>query len=682
MALAADAALPRSTFLQFLQEELAPRPGRVAAAARIAVGCTIVVAIAMLYRIPLPAYMAYIVFLISRDELASTLMTGIGGALAATLAIGLTLLFYTLDASEPALRLPLMAAGAFIGMFMSRTMALGPIGFLAGFVLVLSQTLIDEVPTLEVLVRLVLWLWVVVLVPDVVTLLLNLAAGESPARLARRMALGLLRSLAEALREGSQGSLRRERTEAIVLVELRQRAGMLDRDLRDLSAADSDLIETLAELLSLVELLPADTPGDVRKALADSCEESITSFERGTAPLLPPALPPALPRALPRALGPAAGPVALALAAALERLSAGLARRHAGAAQPLAQPVGQAAKSLFVPDAFTNPEHTRFALKTTIAVMAAYVVYSGLDWPGISTAITTCFFVALGSLGETMHKLTLRLAGAVIGGLAAGLSIVFLLPAMTDIGQLCLLIAASSFIAAWVATSSELLSYAGMQIAFAFFLGVLQGYGPSTDLAVLRDRVVGILLGNVLITLVFSVLWPASAIDRARASLADALGILGRLLADDDARSKTGARLAVVRALAEARRLLAIDAFELRILQGRAWPDDVREFAVASFDRLAASVFVVIEQRNGADEAGPLHRYDEAAAAWLAEWSARAAAGGMKAVPFGVADLARPLASLAAEARADRGPAIAARLMLQSEMEATAAAASGHNLSD
>jgi multidrug resistance protein MdtO len=675
MALAADAALPRSTFLRFLQEELAPRPGRVAAAARIAVGCTVVVAIAMLYRIPLPAYMAYIVFLISRDELASTLMTGIGGALAATLAIGLTLLFYTLDASEPALRLPLMAAGAFIGMFMSRTMALGPIGFLAGFVLVLSQTLIDVVPTLEVLVRLVLWLWVVVLVPDAVTLLLNLATGESPARLARRTALGLLRSLEEALREGSKGSLRRQRAEAIVLVELRQRAGMLDRDLRDIAAADTNLIETLAELFSLVELLPADTPGDVRKALAESCEESIDAFERGTAPPLP------------RAAVPASGPVALALAAALARLRTGLARRRPGTAPPLAQPVGaqpvgaqpvgQAAKSLFVPDAFTNPEHTRFALKTTLAVMAAYVIYSGLDWPGISTSITTCFFVALGSLGETMHKLTLRLSGAMIGGLAAGLSIVFLLPAMTDIGQLCLLIAASSFVAAWVATSSELLSYAGMQIAFAFFLGVLQGYGPSTDLEVLRDRVVGILLGNVLITLVFSVLWPASAADRARASLADALGMLGRLLTDDTAGSKTGSRLAVVRALAEARRLLAIDAFELRILQGRAWPDDVREFAVGSFDRLAASVFVVIEQRSGADEAVPLHRYDEAVAAWLAEWSARASAGGMKAIPGGVADLARPLASLSTEAAGDRGAAIAARRLLQSEMEATAAAASG-----
>ena len=142
--------------------------------------------------------------------------------------------------------------------------------------------------------------------------------------------------------------------------------------------------------------------------------------------------------------------------------------------------------------------------------MAAYVIYTGADWPGIRTALITCFFVAQGTLGETLHKLTLRLGGALIGALIGGLCIVYVLPEMTDIGDLSLLIATVSAVCAWVATSSERLAYAGMQMALAFFLGVLQGFGPSTDLAVLRDRMVGIVLGNIVMSLVFSVIWPTT----------------------------------------------------------------------------------------------------------------------------------------------------------------------------
>ncbi len=61
--------------------------------------------------------------------------------------------------------LPLMAVSTFLGMFLLRTMAIGPIAFLAGFVLVVTQTLIDVIPNLEALTRFVLWLWVVVMLP-------------------------------------------------------------------------------------------------------------------------------------------------------------------------------------------------------------------------------------------------------------------------------------------------------------------------------------------------------------------------------------------------------------------------------------------------------------------------------------------------------------------------------------
>src|SRR5258708_7420067 len=164
-------------FLAFLREELAPRPGRLGSAARIATCCTIVVATTMLYQIPEPAYAAYIVFFLGRGDAAITLRIAMAGAIGVTLAPLLSLLFYSLDAGEPALRLPLMAVSTFLGMFLLRTMAIGPIAFLAGFLLEVTPTLIDGLPNLQALTRFLLGLCVGVLLPGVVTVLANLPNG-------------------------------------------------------------------------------------------------------------------------------------------------------------------------------------------------------------------------------------------------------------------------------------------------------------------------------------------------------------------------------------------------------------------------------------------------------------------------------------------------------------------------
>src|SRR5215831_15059230 len=191
----------------FLRSELAARPGRPAAVARITVCSTIIIVLWMLFRIPLPAYAAYLVFLVSQAEAASTLMTAIAGSLAVTVAVALSLILFAADAAEPALRLPLMAAATFLGMFLSRTIAVGPIAFLTGFLLVVSQTLIDNIPDFDALTHLVLWLWVVVVVPAVLVALVDLVIGQSPARLLRRRVVELLDAVVAALRSGNAAPL-------------------------------------------------------------------------------------------------------------------------------------------------------------------------------------------------------------------------------------------------------------------------------------------------------------------------------------------------------------------------------------------------------------------------------------------------------------------------------------------
>jgi multidrug resistance protein MdtO len=171
-----------------------------------------------------------------------------------------------------------------------------------------------------------------------------------------------------------------------------------------------------------------------------------------------------------------------------------------------------------------------FALKVTLAAMFCYIVYMAIDWSGIHTALITCTFIALETTGATLHKGILRIGGCVIGGALALLTIVFLMPHMETIASLIVVVACASAIAGWAATGSEMISYAGLQIAFAFFYSVFQGYAPDTDLDNVRNRVVGILFGLIVTGLVFAYIWPERTIDRFRDALRAALRQLAKLL--------------------------------------------------------------------------------------------------------------------------------------------------------
>jgi multidrug resistance protein MdtO len=566
--------------LEVLALELAWREGRWAAVARIASGTTITVVIAMVFQIPEPTYMAYIGFLLSKDEKRATVITSLGGFAAATLAVFLVLGLELIDTSEPALRLPLMAMATFVAMFTARTFALGPISFLAGFVIVLLQSVVDDVKSPEALTHLTLWTWVVISVPVAVTIIVNLLFGQGAVVFMDRTVRKVLTGLETSLANGDyRQSLPEWRAQLLPLLEIAQHNAQKGPRPGQLTVA---VIRALLDALVIFEALPDELPADLREELASRLRTCRRAIESGAAGATQDSL------ALP-AQSVGSNEASPALIAARSVLSVFLDTLVHPAALPDNSKAQHPPRRLLVADAFSNPAHWQFALKTTMAVMISYAIYQLLDWPGMRTAIVTCFFVALSSLGETVHKLVLRLSGAVIGGLIAGLCIVFVLPHLTDIGQLCLLVFTVSVGAAWVSTSSELLAYAGMQIAFAFFLGVLQGYAPATDLTVLRDRVAGILLGNIVITIIFSSFWPQSARSAIRAALADALRAIGEVIRWP--RNVEDVRMRTVQALARADHLRTLTLFELRMLPSHA-RESLNVPTVASVERLAGAAFV------------------------------------------------------------------------------------------
>ncbi len=343
-----------SDWIGWLRHELARTRAREIRTAIIVAGAVLCVIISMALQVPQLATSAYMVFFISKESKLLTTITGVGGVIVLTIGIGATLLLYKFTYGHPELRVPGMAIALFFGMWLSRALVIGPLGFLLGFVVAVSQSVGEEVPSPELLVRGLLWLWVALTYAIAVTVMLNL-------------------------------------------------------------------------------LFLPDTP------------------------------------------------------------------KSAARPKP---------RSLFVPDAFTNPAHVHFALKVTFAAMFCYIVYEAIDWSAIHTAFITCTFIALESTGATLYKGTLRIVGCVLGGALALFSIVFLLPHMETIASLVVLVACASAMAGWVGTGSERISYAGLQIAFAFFYSVFQGYAPDTDLDNVRNRVVGILFGLIVTGFVFQYIWP------------------------------------------------------------------------------------------------------------------------------------------------------------------------------
>src|SRR6516164_7204657 len=588
-----------------LRRELRPTPGRLGDSVRIVVVVLAAVAILETFRIPEIAVSAYIVLFLSGREAASTVRTALAAGIAVVLAIFITIAVFMLSLSEPALRIPLMAVTTFGAMFLSRAATLGPVFFVTGFVIAYGLTLGDEVlglalqpatvgnapqfelpeilfiPPEDALVRFLLWFSLAVVVPVVLLIAANLLTGRDPGLLLRH---GLTKRLATATRfcAGESG--------AELQLEAQAFEGMAQpRKLYDLAggrrrlAWDISLIDHIGRL-GLLMLAWLRVEGGQRNHLvpaASACLRAEQALQDGEAPSGEPVMITATGAARP-------------LAAAISHTLRAIWETLAGTvAKPATADAPKAPRRLLAADAFTNPEYVRFALKVTLAVMVCYFAINMTNWPGIHTCVITAFFVALGTVGDTLHKATLRFVGCLVGaGLGLG-AILLLMPDMTDLGHLLLLLAPVTLGAAWVAYGSERISYAGLQIGLAFYLVVLQGYGPTISMYTARDRTIGILFGNLVIFAIFTTIWPVSVTSVVRTNLAAALeqlallaGLSARAGVEISQAARSAANAAFGQAIARARAMLVNDPFETREVRRAAGRRRIDSAVVEEVGRL------------------------------------------------------------------------------------------------
>src|SRR5437899_7963283 len=120
------------TATELLRDELTLSPARAFRMVRMTVLVALIVVISMAVRVPEVAISAYMIFFLAQRDVATTVLTAVGGLLGVTVAIALCFVCFLLTIAEPAARLPLMIALAFTGMYLMRSTPVGALALLLG----------------------------------------------------------------------------------------------------------------------------------------------------------------------------------------------------------------------------------------------------------------------------------------------------------------------------------------------------------------------------------------------------------------------------------------------------------------------------------------------------------------------------------------------------------------------
>jgi multidrug resistance protein MdtO len=496
-------------------------------ALRLALICALTAALALHFQAPEAALSVYVVLFMNKPDRASSLLGSVALVGVITLVVGLMVLICGLVLDHPAWRVATMAGISLLLLWLVSASKLRPVGGTLTLVLAYAMDLLGSIPTGEVATRGFLYAWQLVAIPAGASIVVNLLLAPTPRSLLQSALAQRLRSAAAALAGDVKAAQRLQDYLRAGLSECRlwlQRMSLEHsvpaKDLAALHAAN----EATFALLSSVDLTlsnpAANLPGSVRSSLGQRLTQMADIFAAGAYPVEIEAV----------AAGDA--PLSELAATVLADINASLL---GFAVAPQVAPAAPArASGFFLPDAFSNPEHSRYALKTTAAAMFCYLLYSLLNWPGIHTCMLTCYIVSLSNLAESVEKLVLRLVGCLIGAALGLAAMVWVVPQLTSLPPYLALIFAGALLSAWVAVGSERIAYAGFQMALAFFMCVIQGAGPGFDMVLARDRIIGILLGNAVVYVVATRFWPVSVRGKIESGMDACLAALRQMLGAAD----------------------------------------------------------------------------------------------------------------------------------------------------
>ncbi len=527
-------------FWAFLKTELSPYPGRAWVVGRITIAASIVMLLVMTFRIPFGFLGAIFTLFLSRENPTATLLSGIRTIIVFAVATAYALFGIRGLVDDPITHYLWIVGSLFIAFYLIKIMpdygtAVG-FGFLIAGVIPLWD---NAAITVNDRVTGTLWAAFSTSMGATVTIAVEYVFRRfHPATDLTQGIESRLKAVEEVLTHVAQGLPLDGPVEKDISLytnagnsrirRLLARSGYSSHFIAQMNAAVA-LLGRLVDLAASLRYFRSTQP----TPLSESDRKRCLELAHELAELRRDLVAHKLPRSIDHLLSPV--PSSLPFLATMERTAALVPQAFIGGETidefvhvPMDEDIPKA--TLFVRDAFSNPEYLQFALRGMMATVVSYSVYTLIDWRGLSTCIPTCIITALSTIGSSRQKQFLRLGGAIVGGIIIGFGAqIFILPYVNFTG-FTILFALVTALAAWIGTASPRLSYLGVQLALAYYLINLQEFAFQTSLSIARDRVFGVLLGLMCMWLVFDRLWSRDALEEMTFLFARNLDMFAELI--------------------------------------------------------------------------------------------------------------------------------------------------------
>lgn len=198
MAPAADER--RGSFFERIGALLAPFPGRLEFAARLALICALTTLVAEIYQTPEPALTAYVAFFVMKPDRAASVVTSIVMLVLISFIVGLVLALTVQVIEQPLWRVTAMTLVSFWLTFAASASKLKPVAGTVALITAYALDLLGSVPGGELATRGILYVWLCVGIPAGISIVVNLVLGPAPRRLAERALAHRLRVAGALLR--------------------------------------------------------------------------------------------------------------------------------------------------------------------------------------------------------------------------------------------------------------------------------------------------------------------------------------------------------------------------------------------------------------------------------------------------------------------------------------------------